>query len=91
MSMASARTRLFIKVPEYHNKKIKKSTSLIDCIEYDITVHISALQHGVCTRARVGVLACAVQIKPGKLRAACFIYVRVWTRIRFALQDLRLS
>ena len=36
---------------------------------------------------RAIVRACAVEIKPGMLRAACFIDVRVWTRIRFAQQD----
>ena len=33
------------------------------------------------------VRACAVEIKPGMLRDACFIDVCVWTQIRFALQD----
>ena len=33
------------------------------------------------------VRACAVEIKPGMLRAACFNDVRVWSRIWFALQD----
>ena len=36
----------------------------------------------VCVRR-----ACAVEIKPGILCAVCFIDVRVWTRIRFAIQD----
>ena len=35
----------------------------------------------------VCVHACAVEIKPGMLRAVCFIDVCVWTRKRFALQD----
>ena len=34
------------------------------------------------------VRACAIEIKPGMLRAACFDDVRVWMRIRFALQDV---
>ena len=38
-------------------------------------------------RACACVRACAVEIKPGMLRAACFNDVRVWSRIRFALQD----
>ena len=46
----------------------------IDRIEYDITVQISALQDGVCERVRVH--ACAVEIKPGSLCAACFFDVR---------------
>ena len=37
--------------------------------------------------ASVRVRACAVKIKPGMLRDACFIDVRNWTCIRFALQD----
>ena len=58
-------------------------TFAIDRIEYDITVQISDLQDGVCERLRV----CAVEIKPGMLHAVCFDDVRVWTRIRFAIQD----
>ena len=50
-------------------------------IEYDITVKISTLQDGVCARV------CTIEIKPGMLRDTCFIDVRVWTRIRFDLQD----
>ena len=49
----------------------------IDRIEYDVTIQISALQHGVCERVREPVRTCAVDIKPGTLRAACFIDVRV--------------
>ena len=56
-------------------------------IEYDVTVHIFALQHGVCAGVRGCVHACAVEIKLGMLRAACFIDVRAWTRIWFALQE----
>ena len=52
-------------------------TCTIDRIEYDVTVQISALQDGVCERVRVCVRACAVEIKPGTLRAACFFDVRV--------------
>ena len=55
----------------------------IDRIEYDVTVQID----GVCERVRVGVRACAVEIKPGTLRAACFFDVSVLTRSRFDLQD----
>ena len=33
------------------------------------------------------VRACAVEIKLGELHDACFDDVRVWTHIRFALQD----
>ena len=62
-----------------------KNVESIDRIEYDVTVQISDLQHGVCVR--VCVRACAVQIKPRMLHAACFIDVRIWTRTRFALQD----
>ena len=36
---------------------------------------------------RVCVRACAIEIKPGMLRAAWLDDVRVWTCIRFALQD----
>ena len=43
----------------------------------------SVLQDGVCERLR----DCAIEIKPGTLRAACFIDVRVETRIGFDLQD----
>ena len=49
--------------------------NFIDRIEYDVTAQISALQHGVCMRVRVG--ACDVEIKQGMLRAACFIDVRI--------------
>ena len=61
--------------------------SVIDRIEYEVTIQISALQHGLCVLGCVR--ACAVEIKPEMLRAACFIdvHVRVWTRIRFALQE----
>ena len=59
----------------------------IDPIEYDVTVQISALQDDVCARVRGCVRACAVDIKPGVLRSACFIGVCIWTRIRFDLQD----
>ena len=38
-------------------------------------------------RVRAFVRACVVEIKPGMLRAVCFDDVRVWTRIRFELQD----
>ena len=55
-----------------------------DRSEYDVSVHMSDLQHGVCARMW---RACGVQIKPGMLHAACFIDVRVWTRIRFAVQN----
>ena len=41
----------------------------LDCIEYGVTVQISALQHGVCAHVRVCVRAFAVEIKPGMLRA----------------------
>ena len=43
--------------------------------------------NGVCARVCACVRAFAVEIKPGMLCDACFIDVRVWTRIRFALQD----
>ena len=59
----------------------------IDHIEYDVIVQISALQDGVCARVRVCVRACAVEIKPAMLRAACFIDVHVWMRVQFDLQD----
>ena len=36
---------------------------------------------------RAYVRACAVEIKLGMFRAACFDDERVWMRIRFALQD----
>ena len=42
---------------------------------------MASVRGGVCVRA------CAVEIKPRMLRAACFVDVRVWTHIRFALQD----
>ena len=48
-----------------------------DRIEYDVTengVQISALQPGVCARVQGCVRACAVEIKPGMLRAA-LVYV----------------
>ena len=54
-----------------------------DRIEYDVT----RLKYLTYKMASVRVRACAVEIKPGMLRAACFVDVRVWTRIRFALQD----
>ena len=54
---------------------------------YWIWRHRSALQDGNCGRVRGFVRACALEIKPGMLRAACFIDVRVWTRIRFDIQD----
>ena len=41
-----------------------------DCIEYDVNAQISALQHGVCARKPACVCACAVEIKPGMLRAS---------------------
>ena len=41
----------------------------IDRIEYDVTVQISALQHGVCERVRVCVQG-AVEIKLGMLHAS---------------------
>ena len=47
----------------------------IDHIEYDATVQISALQHGVCARGCVR--ACAIEIEPGMLFAVCFIDVHV--------------
>ena len=34
---------------------------------------ISDLQYGVCARVRVCVCACAIENKPGMLRAACFL------------------
>ena len=50
----------------------------IDRIEHDVIVQIFALQDGVyCERVHVGVRACAVEVKPGMLRAACFFDVRV--------------
>ena len=66
---------------------VNYSCTGIDQIEYDVTVQISALQHGVCVRVHGCVRTCAVEIKPGMLRVACLIDVHVWTRIRFALQD----
>ena len=44
---------------------------------------IPALQQGVCKRVH----ACAIEIKPGTLRATFFIGVCVKTRIQPALQD----
>ena len=59
----------------------------IDRIEYDVT-RLKYLTYKMASvRVRACVRACAVEIKPGMLRAACFDDVRVWTRIRFALQD----
>ena len=46
--------------------------------------YVQKKEHGVCVHA------CAVEIKLGMLRAVCFIDVhgvRVWTSIRFTLQD----
>ena len=63
---------------------ISTSWFQIDRIEYDVTVQTSAVQHGVCMR--VCARACAVEIKPGMLRDACFIDVHVWTRTQFDLQ-----
>ena len=42
----------------------------IDRIEYDITVQISALQHGVCVGVRSCVRAYAIEIKPEILHAS---------------------
>ena len=53
-----------------------------DCIEYDVTIQIPALQHGVCELVRVRMHACAREIKLGMLRA----YL-IETCIRPALQD----
>ena len=61
--------------------------TIIDRIEFNVTVQISDLQHGVCAHVRMCVRACAVEIKLGMLRAVCLIDVGIWTRIRFALQD----
>ena len=49
----------------------------IDRIQYDVTVQIFALQDGVCRRVCVGVRVCAIEIKPGMLRAACFFDVHM--------------
>ena len=47
-----------------------RKCSPLDRIEYDITLQISALQHGVCARLRGCVHACVVEIKLGVLRAS---------------------
>ena len=39
------------------------------------------------TYMMASVRACAVEIKPGVLRVACFFDEPVWTRILFARQD----
>ena len=57
----------------------------LDRIEGDVT-QLKYLTYKVAS-VRVRVCACAVEINPGLLRAACFDDVRVWTRKWFALQD----
>ena len=60
-----------------------------DRIEYDVT-RLKCLTYkmaSVRVCVRVCVRACATEIKPRMLRAVCFDDVRIWTRIRFALQD----
>ena len=52
---------------------------LCDRIEYCVPIQISALQDGVSARERSCVCACAVEIKPGVLRAS-LMYA-------YALQD----
>ena len=44
-------------------------TLSIDRIEYDVTIQISDLQHGVCERVRACVRACAEEIEPRMLHA----------------------
>ena len=55
----------------------------IDRIEYDVTVQISAQQHGVRERVR----ACAVEITPGMLRVLLWCTHLDAHTVRFALQD----
>ena len=55
--------------------------------EYDIK-RLKYLTYKLASvRVRACVHACAVEIKPGMLRAAYFDDVRVWTRIWFALRN----
>ena len=58
-----------------------------DRIEYDVTrlKYLTYMMASVRLRACLHV--CAVEIKQGMLRAACFDDVCVWTCKRFALQD----
>ena len=46
-------------------------------IKYGVTVQKAALQYGVFERVHACVHTCAIEIKPGMLRDACFIDVRV--------------
>ena len=58
---------------------------LIDRIECDVTIQISALQHGVCEHVRV----CACMSRRNQTgNAACLIDVRIYTCIQFAPQDV---
>ena len=61
----------------------------IDRIEHDVAwlKYMTYMYKMAYVHVRVCVRACAVEIKTGMLRAACFYDVRVWTRVRFALQD----
>ena len=51
----------------------------IDRIEYDVT-RLKYLTYKMASvRVCACVRACAVEIKPGMLRAACFDDIRIWT------------
>ena len=68
----------YIQIMEYRND-VQSYKLSIDRIEYEVTVQIYALQH--CEHVRGCVRVCAVEIKPGMLRAV-YIDVHVWTRTR---------
>ena len=49
-----------------------------DCVENDVTIQIPALQQSAFVED-VGMQACAVEIKPGKLRASLiYTFRRAW-------------
>ena len=49
--------------------------SPIDHIQFDVTIQIPVPQHGASER--VGVRACAIEIKPGKLHASLIYAFRI--------------
>ena len=58
-----------------------------DRIEYDVTAQMFALQDGVCERVRGGVCACALEIKPGTLRASLVYACRRKYGLPYTEQD----